>query len=176
MSRRMRWGLVALLTAEWLALACWVGGLTVLIAAAIPAVFNTFGGQDSGGLFLTKAFEGYNRVVMGAVVVLVVGMVIRHGIVARRVPWLRPTRLAWVLLGIMVAIAGAIIFVMHPDAAARQAEAFAIHEGPARKAALEQFFKLHQPMRILYMVNWAVGVGLAAATVWPWVTRDEARG
>ena len=53
------------LTLEWVALGVWVGGLLILVAAVIPAVFNTFGGQDSGGFFLTRAFEGFNRAVMG---------------------------------------------------------------------------------------------------------------
>src|SRR5215813_3202377 len=68
--RMSRWGIVCCLTLEWLALGVWVGGLLVLIGAVIPAVFNTFGGQDSGGLFLTRAFEGYNRFVLGAMKIL----------------------------------------------------------------------------------------------------------
>ena len=57
-------------TLEWLALGVWVGGGLVLIGAVIPAVFNTFGGQDSGGLFLTRVFEGYHRFMIGALVTL----------------------------------------------------------------------------------------------------------
>lgn len=170
----MRWGLVGCVTLELFAISCWVGGLTVLIAAAIPAVFNTFGGQDSGGLFLTKAFEGYNRLVLGAIVVLLGGALWRGYLAHRGLPWLRVSRLEWMVLGLMTAIAGAIIFVLHPDAAARQAAAFAIHDGPARKAALETFFKLHQPMRILYMVNWVFGVVLLGVRAGSWITRNEA--
>jgi hypothetical protein len=62
--------MVGCLTLEWLALGVWVGGGIVLIGAVIPAVFNTFGGQDSGGLFLTKAFEGYHRFMIGALAIL----------------------------------------------------------------------------------------------------------
>jgi hypothetical protein len=62
--------MVGCLTLEWLALGVWVGGLLVLIGAIIPAVFNTFGGQDLGGLFLTRAFEGYHRFVIGALAIL----------------------------------------------------------------------------------------------------------
>ena len=58
--------MVGCLALEWVALAVWVGGMVVLSGAVIPAVFNTFGGQDSGGMFLTRAFEGYHRFVIGA--------------------------------------------------------------------------------------------------------------
>ena len=61
--RTFLWASRICLTLEWLALGLWVGGLLVLVAAVIPAVFNTFGGQDSGGFFLTRAFEGFkNRI------------------------------------------------------------------------------------------------------------------
>ena len=61
----MRQGLIVCIICELLALAIWIGGLVVLVAAVIPALFNTFGGQDTGGFFLTRAFEGYNRLVPG---------------------------------------------------------------------------------------------------------------
>jgi len=50
--------MVVCLTLELVALGVWVGGLLVLIGAVIPAVFNTLGGQDAGGLVLTRGFEG----------------------------------------------------------------------------------------------------------------------
>ncbi|MDH5626604.1 MAG: hypothetical protein OEY21_10890, partial [Nitrospira sp.] len=70
MRRVSYWGLLCCLTLEWLALGVWIGGMIVLVGAVIPAVFNAFGGQDSGGLFLTRAFEGYHRFVIGAMAVL----------------------------------------------------------------------------------------------------------
>lgn len=70
MLRTSRWVMVCCLTLEWLGLGVWVGGLLVLIGAVIPAVFNTFGGQDLGGLFLTRAFEGYHRFVIGALAIM----------------------------------------------------------------------------------------------------------
>ena len=54
----MRQGLIVCIICELLALAIWIGGLVVLVAAVIPALFNTVGGQDTGGFFLTRAFEG----------------------------------------------------------------------------------------------------------------------
>src|SRR4029077_7850896 len=68
--RMSRWGMVCCLTLEWLALGIWVGGLLVLIGTAMPAVFNTFVGEDSGGVFLTRAFEDYHWFVIGALTIL----------------------------------------------------------------------------------------------------------
>lgn len=161
-SRAVLWTSRIALTLEWLALSLWVGGLVVLVAAVIPAVFNTFGGQDSGGFFLTRAFEGFNRVVLGAMAVLVAGLVWRH--------WtqhsaMAPTRAEMIVLGVMVLIAGIIIGVLHPQAAALQAEAFAIKDEAARKAAFAAFFKIHMPVRALYMVNVCLGMVLMGIRV-----------
>ena len=155
MRRASGWGLVCCLTCEWLALGIWVGGLLVLIGAVIPAVFNTFGGQDLGGVFLTRAFEGYNRFVIGAMAVLSVGswyrwwsgdpaVAVRRGEVA-------------LLMGMGV-IAGIIILWLHPQAAALQAQAFAVKEEAARKVAFEAFFRIHMPIRSLYMGNLVLGI------------------
>ena len=161
-SRSLLWGSRFGLTLEWLALGVWVGGLVILVAAVIPAVFNTFGGQDSGGLFLTRAFEGFNRAVMAAMAVMVAGMVWRRWV---QHPVMAPTSLEMALLGAMVFIAAIIIGVLHPQAATLQAEAFAIKDEAARKAAFGAFFKLHMPVRALYMVNLCLGVVLMGVRV-----------
>lgn len=129
----------------------------VLIGAVIPAVFNTFGGQDAGGFFLTRAFEGYNRLVLVALAILVFAMSYRwwSGEVAVAVG-----RGEWVLVSIMGLIAALIIVVLHPQAAALQAEAFAIKDEQSRKAAFEAFFRFHMPIRSLYMVNVLLGIWL----------------
>jgi uncharacterized membrane protein len=158
------------LAGEWVALAVWIGGLIVLVASVLPAVFNTFGGQDSGGLFLTRAFEGYNRLVLGAIAVLTGGMAWRW--------WCVPagyavTRVEGLMVGAMVCIAGIIIFYLHPLAAARQAEAFALKAGEGRKEAFEAFFQLHMPVRTLYMVNLFLGLALVGVRVRTWINRME---
>jgi uncharacterized membrane protein len=153
--RTFRWGLVCCLTLEWLALGVWVGGLLVLIGAVIPAVFNTFGGQDSGGFFLTRAFEGYNRFVIGAMAVLSAGSWYRWWSGA---PAVDVGRGELALLAGMVVIAGIIIVVLHPYAAALQAQAFAVKEEAARKAAFEALFRILMPVRSLYMVNLVLGI------------------
>ena len=155
MRRTFRWGLVCCLTLEWLALGVWVGGLLVLIGAVIPAVFNTFGGQDSGGFFLTRAFEGYNRFVIGAMAVLSAGSWYRWWSGA---PAVAVGRGELALLAGMVVFAGIIIVVLHPYAAALQAQAFAVKEEAARKAAFEALFRILMPVRSLYMVNLVLGI------------------
>ena len=155
MRRTSRWGMVCCLTLEWLALGVWAGGLLVLIGAVIPAVFNTFGGQDSGGIFLTRAFEGYNRFVIGAVAILSAASWYRW---RSGDPAVAVSRGEMTLLAGMVVIAGVIIVVLHPYAAALQAQAFAVKEEAARKAAFEAFFRIHMPVRSLYMVNLVMGI------------------
>jgi uncharacterized membrane protein len=158
------------LVSEWIALSVWIGGLIVLVAAVLPAVFNIFGGQDAGGLFLTRAFEGYNRLVVGAMVVLAAGMGWRA--------WYAPSAYAvspaeaWIYT-VMVVIAGIIILYLHPLAAVRQADAFALKTGEGRKEALEAFFQLHMPIRTLYMINLALGIILAGVRVRTWISRTE---
>ena len=153
------WGLVCALSVEYLALGVWVGGLIVLVGAVIPAVFNTLGGQDSGGFFLTRAFEGYNRLVVAALIILVSAMGYRRW---KGAPVSTVSRGEWVLLSVMGAIAGLIILVLHPHAAALQAQAFALKDEQARKAAFEAFFRFHMPIRSLYVVNVVLGVWLLA--------------
>ena len=128
----------------------------MLVGAVIPAVFNTFGGQESGGLFLTKAFEGYNRLVVIALVVLLVAMGYRQW----RGEAVAVSRSEWILLSAMGGIAGLIILVLHPQAAALQAEAFGLKDEEAKKAAFEAFFRLHKPIRSLYVVNGLLGISL----------------
>ena len=166
----MRRALVACMTLELTALGTWVGGLIVLIASVIPAVFNTFGGQEIGGFFLTRSFEGYNRLVLIALAVLASGIIWRA--------WLQlgghycaVTKGEWVILGLMAVVAGVIIFILHPQAAALQAAAFAAQDGEARKAALEAFFKLHSPMRALYVVNLGLGIALFGIRARSWIER-----
>jgi uncharacterized membrane protein len=149
--------MVCCLTLEWLALSLWVGGMAVLIGAVIPAVFNTFGGQDSGGLFLTRAFEGYQRFVMGAAAVLCAASWYRW--------WSGDQTVAvgrgeLIVLIAMVAIAGVIILVLHPQAVALQAEAFAAQGDVGKRAAFEALFRVLMPIRILYGVILVLGVVL----------------
>jgi hypothetical protein len=155
--RLPRWGMVGCLALEWLALAVWVGGMVVLSGAVIPAVFNTFGGQDSGGMFLTRAFEGYHRFVIGAGTILCGALWYRWW---SGDPIIAVGRSEMIVLAVMVMIAGLIIGVMHPNAVALQVQAFATKDGLARKAALEGLFRVLLPIRALYMLNLLLGIVL----------------
>ncbi len=169
----MRQGLIACVTCEMLALAVWIGGLLVLVAAVIPAVFNTFGGQDTGGFFLTRAFDGYNRLVLGAAAILVAGILWRAWLYQQGLADEAITRAEWLLVGAMLLIAGVITFVLHPQAAALQAQAFASKGEEARKAAFEAFFQLHKPVRVLYILNVGLGLALLTLRVRSWIRVKE---
>ncbi len=149
--------IVCCVTLEWIALAVWVGGMIVLSGAVIPAVFNTFGGQDSGGMFLTRAFEGYQRFIVGAAVVLCLAIWYRWW---SRNPIVRVSRGEILVLASMVVIVVLIVAVLHPQAAGLQAQAFATKDEVAKKAALESLFRILLPIRSLYMINLVLGVVL----------------
>lgn len=162
MRRLPRWGMIGCLTLEWVALAVWVGGMVVLSGAVIPAVFNTFGAQDSGGMLLTRAFEGYHRFVIGACVILSAAVWYRRW---SGDPIVAVGRGEMIVLAIMVLIAGLIMMVLHPNAVALQAQAFATKDETARKTALEALFRVLMPIRSLYMVNLVLGIVLVAVKV-----------
>jgi len=168
--RPVRWGLVCGLTLELVALGVWVGGLIVLIGAVIPAVFNTFGGQDSGGFFLTRTFEGYNRLVVVVLAILAAGAAYRWKC---GYPCATVSRGELFLLAVMGIIAALIILVLHPQAAALQAEAFGAKDEQARKAAFEAFFRLHMPVRSLYVVNLILGILLLGLKVKQSLQRED---
>ena len=149
--------MVGCLTLEWIALAVWIGGMVILSGAVIPAVFNTFGGQDSGGMFLTRAFEGYHRFVVGAGAILCATLWYRRW---SGNPIVEVGRSEMIVLTVMVMIAGVIIIILHPNAVALQTQAFATKDETTRKAALEGLFRVLLPIRSLYMLNLLLGVVL----------------
>lgn len=157
---------------ECLALAVWVGGLIVIIGAVIPAVFNTFG-MEPGGRFLTRVFDGYNRLVL-------VAMAAMGGTIAVR-GWMlqpgehtgvMPGRAEAILFGTMVLVASLIIFVLGPQSVTLQEEAFATRDELARKAAFDAFFRTHMVVRALYIVNLLLGIGLLAVKLKSFLRKD----
>ena len=162
MRRLPHWGMVGCLALEWVALAVWVGGMIVLSGAVIPAVFNTFGGQDSGGMLLTRAFDGYHRFVIGACVILSAAVWYRWW---SGNPIVAVGRGEVIVLASMGLIAGLIMMVLHPNAVALQAQAFATKDETAKKAALEALFRVLMPTRSLYMMNLVLGIVLVVIKV-----------
>ena len=72
----------------------------------------------------------------------------------------------------MTVIAGIIILWLHPLVASLQAQAFAVKEEAARKAAFEAFFRIHMPVRSLYMVNLVLGIVLTGIKAKRLLQRD----
>ncbi len=70
---------------------------------------------------------------------------------------------------VMGAIAGLIIFVLHPQAAGLQAQAFSATDETVKKAAFEAFFRIHMPVRSLYIVNLVLGILLVGIKVKQWL-------
>lgn len=83
-------------------------------------------------MFLTRAFEGYHRFVIGAGGVLAVALLGRWWSGEPRV-MVSVSEILVVIM--MVVIAGVIILVLHPEAAALQTQAFATKDEGAKKAA-----------------------------------------
>lgn len=146
-------GLIACYTLELLALGILIGGLIVIIAVVIPAVFNSFG-MEPGGRFLTRVFDGYNRTV-GAAIVILIGTAawqIRIGAQGSG-PSSVVSRSELILLTLMAGVALLISFVFGPASVTLQERAFAAQGEVARKAAYEAFFRSHAVVRGLYLLN-----------------------
>ncbi len=151
---------------EVLALAVWVGGLAVIVAAVIPAVFNAPIPVPAGGRLLTRMFQGYDRVVLIAAGVLVVGMGLRAffpagGETAVSIPLV-------VLVGVMVMVAGFLTVYLNPQIVRLQELAFATSEEAARRAAYADFFRLHWIARALYLTNLGLGISVLCLKVRAW--------
>jgi len=137
----------------------------MIVAAVIPAVFNSFG-MEPGGRFLTRVFEGYNRLVLVSAGMLMVGsvsrtMVSRSSVIAQ----VEPSRIEWAVATTMIVLAATVIFVLEPSSVRLQEHAFAIKDEAQRKAAYESFFKSHTIVRALYVVNLGLAVALVTVKV-----------
>ena len=149
-------------TVELVALSIWIGGLVVIIGSVIPAVFNSFG-MELGGRFLTRVFEGYNRLVALAIVILVSAATWRYWVSActDRMDAV-VSRSECALLTVMIGVAALIMLVFWPESVTLQEQAFATQGEAARKAAYEAFFRTHTVVRGLYLLNLGLGIALLA--------------
>src|SRR5436853_4792935 len=152
-------------TVELVALSIWIGGLVVIIGSVIPAVFNSFG-METGGRFLTRVFEGYNRLVTLASVGLVSSALWRFWLSSRgdRMD-ASVSRSEWALLTVMIGVAGFMMLVLCPKSVTLQEQAFAIQSEAARKASYEAFFRAHTVVRGLYLLNLGLGIALLVVKV-----------
>jgi uncharacterized membrane protein len=148
-------------TLELLALSIWIGGLIMIVAAVIPAVFNSFA-MEPGGRFLTRVFEGYNRLVLVSIGMLIVGAVSRTGLSrSAETSYVGLSRIEWIVAITMITLAVVVIFVLEPSSVRLQEHAFTSKDEAERKAAYASFFKSHTLVRACYVVN----LGLAAALI-----------
>ena len=166
-----RRGLLTCYAVELVALAVWTGGLVVIVATVIPAVFNSLE-MEVGGRFLTRVFDGYNRATLGAILVLVASSVVREwGARGGRMSGGQLTRMEALLLTTMIVIGTLIMLVLGPQSVALQEEAFAAKDDGARKLAYAAFFRIHTVVRGLYLLNLGLGIALIAVKVRAWAGR-----
>ena len=148
-----------------LALAVWVGGLVSIIAAVIPAVFNTIG-MEAGGRMLTKTFQGYDRLALVSAGLIVTGTLVRV-FIAR--PWKTQIGIAELaLLATMVIIAATLASWLTPETVRLQELAFSAKE-ETKRAAYDEFFVYHRVARALYLINLGLGITLLCVRVRKWV-------
>jgi len=153
---RVNWGMIGYFV-EVCALTLWVGGLIVIIAVVIPAVFNSFG-MEPGGRFLRRVFDGYGYLNLGILCVLSLVAFLRFRSYGKDPSHIFSiTAGEWWLLGGMVVVTIGILGILGPQAVALQEQAFEAISQEEKELAYKQFFRLHMIVRALHMVN----VGLA---------------
>jgi hypothetical protein len=158
MTDRVHWGVVGFIV-ELCALSLWIGGLAVMIAVVIPAVFNSFG-MEPAGRFLRRIFDGYGLMTAGIVSLLSLFAWVRSRSFGNN-----PSHLfsvsspEWWLLAGMALVTFSILGVLGPQAVALQEQAFEAISKEEKDVAYGHFFRLHMVVRALHLVN----LGLAAS-------------
>jgi hypothetical protein len=142
----------------------------MIIAAVIPAVFNSFG-MEPGGRFLTRVFDGYNRLVLVSAGMLTMSAVLRTRMNRRAALMdVALSRGEWAMLVTMTSVAALVIFVLEPSSVRLQEHAFAIKDEAGRKTAYEAFFRSHHIIRALYVVNLGLAIALIPIKLTHWLT------
>jgi hypothetical protein len=154
--KRVNWGTIAFFV-EMFALTLWVGGLMVIIAVVIPAVFNSFG-MEPAGRFLRRVFDGFGYLNLGILGVLSLVAFLRSRAYGQDPSHVfSVTGGEWWLLGGMVVVTVGILEILGPQAVALQEIAFEAISKEEKELAYGQFFRVHMIVRALHLVN----VGLA---------------
>jgi uncharacterized membrane protein len=156
--------LLAIQCLEMLALAVWVGGLITIIVAVIPAVFNTMG-MEAGGRMLTRAFQGYDRLVLSSAGVLMVGLLARTQLSMDAGARIGTEAC---LFTIMLCIAVVLTFYLNPEIVRLQEAAFTSQAEASKRSAYDVFFRLHKIARALYLLNVALGIAAICVKVRTW--------
>lgn len=177
----MKWfrlnGKLIITVVDVLALSVWIGGMVVIIAAVIPAVFNSFG-MEEGGRFLTRVFRGFQHA-LGVCLAVLALTTAGRGLVGRRqgrlAAWLPPAEV--VLLGVMGVVTGLIVSVWGPESVALQKRAFAAVGEAAKARAYDAFFRTHAIVRGLYAVSLVTAIMLLCLRLrWIGTRPGSARG
>src|SRR5439155_18178481 len=129
---------------ELLALSAWIGGLMIIMAAVIPAVFNTMS-MESGGRMLTRVFQGYDRIVLFSAGLIVIGTLTR--VLASHLWRTQIGTADLVLFGTMLAVAVYLALVWTPHMMMLQEKALSVHDAVVRQKAYQDFFWGHQIAR-----------------------------
>ncbi|WP_447971609.1 DUF4149 domain-containing protein [Nitrospira sp. M1] len=161
---KFRWQFVGYIC-EVFGLMVWVGGLLMIIAVVIPAVFNSFS-MEQGGRFLRRVFDGYSLLTLGILIFLIVMVGCRYWTNTSASNMLFPiTRIEIILLVGMAITTSVIMGVIGPKTIALQEQAFEAVSELDKKAAYDQFFRMHMISRALYLVNVALATGLLVSKI-----------
>ncbi len=145
---------------EVLGLTIWVGGLVMVIAVVIPAVFNSFG-MEPAGRFLRRVFDGYSLFTLGILLFLLVMAAVRYWAerTSSHVLFTLTRTEVFLLLG-MIVTTTLIMGVLGPKAVALQEQAFETIGQAEKKIAYDQFFRIHMIVRALHLINVGLATGL----------------
>jgi len=159
MMKRVNWGVVGFLF-ELGALTLWVGGLVVIIAVVIPAVFNAFG-MEPAGRFLRRVFDGFGLMNVWILMLLgfVAGMRYR-AFGSNPSEMFAVSSVEWWLLAGMVLMTFSILGIFGPQAIALQEQAFETVSKEDKDIAYAQFFRLHMVVRACHLVNFGFAASL----------------
>ena len=166
-------GLLSCALLELFGLTMWIGGITVILIAVIPAVFNTLG-METGGRFLRRVFDSYNMLTGGVVLLLIVTAGFRFWKAKRSTGQALPVRRTE--LGILVSLViltVSIVFVLGPKAVELQEAAFAAESQDLKKVAYDAFFRTHMIVRALHLINAGLAVTLLVVKFRQWVEIGE---
>lgn len=157
--KRINWGVVGFLF-ELCALILWVGGLVVIIALVIPAVFNSFG-MEPAGRFLRRVFDGFGLMNAWILIVLSVVAVIRFRAFGHNPSEMfAVSSVEWCLLAGMALMTFSILVVLGPQAITLQEEAFDAVSKEDKDIAYAKFFRLHMVVRACHLVNFGLAASL----------------